>query len=156
MWMKGSVPSFSNFIFEAGGGTAGSVMASRLSENGKHRVLLLHEGQTPDPNLSIPGLLGQAFGANPNTFRVYPGTPQQALPNNRVVNFVAATPLGGGSAVNAMNWARGSPHDYNNWARITGDPSWTYANMLQYFRRSEDYFGGFLSGNILHPFFFTF
>lgn len=52
---------------------------------------------------------------------------------------------GGGSQVNAMNFNRGSPFDYDNWARITGDPSWRYANLLKYFRRIEDYQGDFPS-----------
>lgn len=50
-----------------------------------------------------------------------------------------------GSSTNAMVFNRGSPHDYDQWANITNDPSWKYSNMLKYFRRAEDYRGDFPS-----------
>lgn len=83
-------------FLKVGGGVAGSVVASRLSESGQHTVLLIHEGGVPHQNLSVPGLQGPYLGGNPDTFRVYPGSPRRPGLNDTVVNFVVARPLGGG------------------------------------------------------------
>lgn len=59
--------------------------------------------------------------------------------------FTAGRMLGGTSSINAMTFNRGSRHDYDNWANITGDGTWGYDHMMKYFRRIEDYQGDFPS-----------
>ncbi len=59
--------------------------------------------------------------------------------------------LGGTSTINYMFFNRGSPYDFDNWANITGDPSWSYLNLLPYFKRAENYQGEFpLTGEHAH------
>ena len=55
--------------------------------------------------------------------------------------------LGGTSNLNYMIYMRGHPKDYDNWANKTGDDQWTYENVIPYFRKMEDYHGGFPNGN---------
>lgn len=119
-------------------------MASRLSENGRHRVLLLHNSGLPPPQADIPALTAPLY-ADPNTTITVGTAPQAnaARRNNGVVNFLVGRPIGGTSAMNAMFMNRGSPHDYNQWAEITNDESWNYDNMLKYFNKFEDYQGRF-------------
>lgn len=59
--------------------------------------------------------------------------------------MVAGRTLGGTTAVNYMYYNRGNPRDWDNWALVTGDDSWKYANMLKYFKRAETYDGEFHS-----------
>lgn len=63
-----------------------------------------------------------------------------------MVGYIVGRVLGGSSQLNAMYFNRGSPLDYDNWARITGDSSWSYSSLMKYFRRIEDYEGDFHSG----------
>ena len=51
--------------------------------------------------------------------------------------------IGGTSILNLLIYVRGNPHDYDNWANITGDHSWKYDNILKYFKKSIDYHGSF-------------
>lgn len=62
-----------------------------------------------------------------------------------MVAYSIGSTLGGGSAINVMIFNRGSPHDFDNWANITGDASWKYENMLKHFRNVEDYQGDYPS-----------
>ena len=54
--------------------------------------------------------------------------------------------LGGSSNLNFMIYMRGCPHDFDNWANLTGDPSWKYENLLPYFKKMENYEGNFPDG----------
>lgn len=51
--------------------------------------------------------------------------------------------LGGTSSLNVMAYMRGNPNDFDNWAKLTGDLSWSYENVLPYFKKSEDYSGNY-------------
>ena len=119
----------------AGGGTAGSVLAHRLSEDPGVRVLLLEAG-TRDlhPMIHVPAGCGFLFGRSVNwRFRT---VPQEHL-DNREVWYPQGRTLGGSSAINAMIYIRGQREDYDSWAEL-GNPDWSYDRVLPYFRKSED------------------
>lgn len=59
--------------------------------------------------------------------------------------YLVGRTLGGGTGINGQVYNRGSPHDYDNWANITEDSSWSYSSMLEHFKRIEDYAGDFPS-----------
>jgi choline dehydrogenase len=119
----------------AGGGTAGSVLANRLSEDPGVRVLLLEAG-TPDlhPMIHVPAGCGFLFGRSVN-WR-FSTVPQEYL-DNREVWYPQGKTLGGSSAINAMIYIRGQREDYDEWAAL-GNPDWSYDRVLPYFRKSED------------------
>ncbi|KAF6755678.1 pyranose dehydrogenase [Ephemerocybe angulata] len=123
----------------SGGGTGGSVIASRLSENKAFNVLLIEAGpDTADQlGLSIPGWgLGKGT-ENPSQFIWnYESVPQEGW-NGRKAGIPRGRGLGGSSAVNGMVYTRGSKDDYDNWARVTGDPGWSWNALRPYIRRSE-------------------
>ncbi|CAL8117898.1 unnamed protein product [Orchesella dallaii] len=126
-----------------GAGTAGCVLASRLSESGQYRVLLLEAGGVPDPILDIPAL----FYNLPGYLKRYQSVPQRnaGLANNGTVSFFGGRTLGGSSSVNGMYFNRGSPHDFENWANITEDESWKYSNLIPYWKKVENYMGSYPS-----------
>ncbi|KAJ7488896.1 pyranose dehydrogenase [Mycena latifolia] len=101
-----------------GGGTAGNVVANRLTEDPKVSVLVLEAGVSNQGVLpsEVPFLLGELFGAN-------------------VYNWTHL--LGGCSAHNGMVYTRGAADDFNRYARLTGDKGWSWDRLLPYFRKSE-------------------
>jgi len=118
-----------------GAGSAGCVLANRLSEDVSVRVLLLEAGSRDwNPMIHIPGGIGKLFGPAVNwRFRT---VPQRNL-DNRDIWYPQGKTLGGSSAINAMIYIRGQHQDYDNWAKL-GNEGWDYAHVLPYFRRSED------------------
>lgn len=118
-----------------GAGTAGCVLAARLSANPAHRVCLIEAGGSEQhPYISIPAAVGAAimserFGWGLST------TPQPAL-NSRKVLLPRGKVLGGSGSINGMAYYRGHARDYDDWARA-GNPGWSYAELLPYFLRSE-------------------
>jgi choline dehydrogenase-like flavoprotein len=118
-----------------GAGSAGCVLANRLSEDPSTRVLLIEAGgKDRSPNIKIPA-------AFPNQFHTkldwdFATEPEPHV-DNRPQYIPRGKSLGGSSSMNAMLYVRGRPLDYEGWA-AQGAPGWGYADVLPYFKKSED------------------
>jgi choline dehydrogenase len=119
-----------------GGGSAGCVVASRLTEDPGTSVLLLEEGG-PDssPYIHIPGAYYKT--AQGDLLKRYPWIGPEAHSRDSPQTMVQASVLGGGSSVNAMIYIRGVPADYDGWA-TSGARGWSYQEVLPFFKRAED------------------
>jgi choline dehydrogenase len=123
-----------------GAGSAGCVLANRLSAGGTHRVLLLEAGGSDrSPWIQVPIGYGRTFN-DPRYNWMYEAEPDAALDNRR--QFVPrGKVLGGSSSINAMVYVRGQPADFDDWA-AAGNPGWSWRELLPYFRKLEDHPGG--------------
>jgi choline dehydrogenase len=123
-----------------GSGTSGSVVARRLAENPSVSVLLLEAGGDDDlPSVTEASQWPLNLGSERDwNFQA------QADPhlNGRSVSLNMGKVLGGGSSINVMNWSRGHQRDWDFFAAEAGDPAWSYASILQIYRRIEDWHGG--------------
>ncbi len=123
-----------------GSGSAGSVVASRLSENGKHSVLVLeYGGSDVGPFIQMPAALSY-----PMNMRLYDwGFRSQPEPhlNNRQMATPRGKVVGGSSSINGMVYVRGHARDFDHWAE-EGAQGWSYADVLPYFIRAESAHGG--------------
>ena len=119
-----------------GGGSAGCVVASRLSEDPKTSVLLIEEGsRDSSPYIHIPGAYYKT--AQGDLLKRYRWESPPSHGRDTVQTMVQASVLGGGSSVNAMIYIRGVPADYDGWA-ASGATGWSYSDVLPYFKRAED------------------
>ena len=118
-----------------GGGSAGCVVAARLSEDPAVSVCLLEAGGRGD-SLLVRWPAGFARLQGPRWRWEWQTAPQAHLAGRRIPTPQGKV-LGGGSAVNGMVYIRGNRRDYDHWAAL-GNPGWGYADVLPYFRRSED------------------
>lgn len=118
-----------------GGGSAGSVLAARLSEDTGVRVLLLEAGpRDKHPFYHIPaGFAKMTKGIGSWGWHTVP----QRHMNNMVIRYTQAKVLGGGSTINAQIYTRGNALDYDEW-RQAGCTGWSYEDVLPYFRKAED------------------
>src|SRR5882757_5336830 len=118
-----------------GGGSAGCVLANRLSESGQFTVLLLEAGGTDrSPVVRIPA--GEATAIMSDQYNWKYEAEADSTRNGRRDVWPAGKVLGGGSSINGMMYVRGSRYDYDNWASL-GNPAWSYDRVLPYFKRME-------------------
>ena len=118
-----------------GAGSAGCVLANRLSENQDARVLLLEAGKCDNrPEIHIPAAFSRLFRTNMDW--AYETEPQTEL-KSRSLFWPRGKVLGGSSSINAMIYIRGHRADYDRWA-AQGCEGWGYTGVLPYFKRSED------------------
>jgi len=122
-----------------GAGSAGAVVANRLSADARHRVLLLEAGPASHPWSWIP--IGYAkLLNNPAANWLYSAEPE-ANTNGRRVPVPRGRLLGGSSAINGLAFVRGQAQDFDTWAQL-GNRGWSYKDVLPFFKRMERYEGG--------------
>ena len=123
-----------------GAGSAGCVLAHRLTEDASVRVLLLEAGgRDSDPLIHIPLGVGRMWQQRRHDWG-YDTEPEAEL-NDRPIEMMRGKVLGGSSSINALAHIRGNPGDYDRWA-ANGLPDWAYRNCLPYFKRTESWQGG--------------
>jgi choline dehydrogenase len=124
-----------------GGGSAGCVLANRLSQDPQVSVLLLEAGGKDDWIwIHIPVGYLYCIG-NPRTDWCY-RTEAEAGLGGRSILYARGRVLGGSSSINAMIYMRGQAGDYDRWAELSGDPSWSWDRVLPVFRKAEDHWRG--------------
>jgi choline dehydrogenase len=123
-------------VIVVGAGSAGCVLAARLTEDPGVRVLLLEAGGDDRVDeIQIPAAFSKQFRTRLDWGY---STQEQKHAQGRRLYWPRGKVLGGSSSMNAMIYIRGSRRDYDEWAALTGDPAWSYEAVLPYFRRSED------------------
>lgn len=136
LWIPNHEHESYDFVI-IGGGTAGAITATKLSQGGKFKVLVLEEGGTPGNYFSEIPLSGPVVGmTTPEMNSLFLTTPQKHAcgQSGGICNLQAGNGLGGGSTHNCMIYIRGSPLDYDEW-NIKG---WSWADLEPYFDQLEE------------------
>src|SRR5689334_18659863 len=120
-----------------GGGTAGCVLARRLSEDGRSTVCLIEAGgANRSPLLDIPAFTALTV-PRPSRWNWAFETVEQDELLGRKIFQPRGRGLGGSSVINSMVYVRGHPRDYDRWA-AQGNPGWSYVEVLPYFKKAEN------------------
>jgi len=118
-----------------GAGSAGCVLANRLTADGRYTVAVVEAGgRDLSPWIHIPVGYFKTMG-NPNTDWCYKTEPDPGL-NGRSINWPRGKVLGGSSSINGLLYVRGQPQDFDGWRQL-GNAGWAWADVLPYFKRSE-------------------
>jgi choline dehydrogenase len=119
-----------------GAGSAGCVVANRLTQSGRYRVLLLEAGgHDRHIWIHVPLGYGKLFD-NAKVNWLYKSEPEPELNNRRIIQPRGKV-LGGSSSINGLLYIRGQHEDYDHWRQL-GNTGWAFADVLPYFRRAED------------------
>ncbi|MGH6720317.1 MAG: GMC family oxidoreductase, partial [Alphaproteobacteria bacterium] len=119
-----------------GAGSAGCVLAARLSESGRHRVLVLEAGpEDRNPWIHVPLGYGKLF-KDTSVNWLYESEPEAELDGRRIVQPRGKV-LGGSSSINGLIYMRGQHEDYDHWRQL-GNVGWSHDDVLPYFKRAED------------------
>ncbi len=128
-------PDINPDVIIVGAGSAGCVLAERLSRNPARKVLLLEAGPRDNhPFIKMPAGVAKAIGSRRLNWH-YETVPQKHL-NHRQLTTPRGKTLGGSSSINALVYIRGNRWDYDNWAAL-GCAGWAYNDVLPYFREVE-------------------
>ena len=122
-----------------GGGSAGSVLANRLSEDPSNIVLVLEAGRpdyTLDFRLHMPAALSYPLNGKFYNW-AYDSDPEPFM-NNRQIHQPRGKVLGGSSSINGMIWIRGNAMDFQKWSKVEGLENWSYYHCLPYFKKVEN------------------
>ncbi len=122
-----------------GAGSAGAAVAGRLSENSRHRVLLLEAGGKTHPLSRVPISFAK-FIKQPGVNWLYQSEPNETT-GGRAIPVPRGRMIGGSSAINGMVWVRGQKEDFDHWAQL-GNRGWSYEDVLPVFKRLENYENG--------------
>ena len=133
-------PDFAADYVIVGSGSAGSAMASRLSEDGKHSVIVIeYGGSDVGPLIQMPAAL--SFPMNMPVYDWEYQTEPEPFLNGRKLAAPRGKVIGGSSSINGMVYVRGHAEDFNQWEQ-EGASGWSYADVLPYFKRLETSHGG--------------
>jgi choline dehydrogenase len=136
--MTGEVNEYYDFVV-VGAGSAGSVMANRLTESGRWRVLLLEAGRESNPKSIIPASFGFLIDDPAANWR-YQSQPEPGTAN-RQIPVPRGKLLGGSSSINGLVFVRGQPLDFDTWAQF-GNRGWSFEDVLPVFKRMENFESG--------------
>lgn len=135
-WLRGWQMVDFDYII-VGGGTAGCVLASRLTEDQNIRVLLLEAGgEDRGFWLNIPAGFGKLLNDKRFNWRFH--TEPEPSTNDRIISVPRGKGLGGSSSINGMVYIRGQHQDFDTWRQM-GNAGWSFTDVLPYFKKQEDY-----------------
>lgn len=137
--MSGEPAREADFVI-VGAGSAGCVLAHRLTESGRHRVLLIEAGPR-DQNLWLHIPLGYGKLFKDARYNWLYGSVPQAELDGRVIGQPRGKVLGGSSSINGLVYIRGQAEDFDGWRQL-GNPGWGFDDVLPYFKRAEDQANG--------------
>src|SRR6202789_3298030 len=122
-----------------GAGSAGAVVANRLSADPRTKVLLLEAGPASHPWSRVPVGFARLIN-NPKANWLYTSEPEASM-NGRSIPVPRGRLLGGSSAINGLAFVRGQAQDFDTWAQM-GNQGWSYDDVLPFFKRMERYESG--------------